>query len=631
MIKQQPTATLVNPEILVAQRLYPTITVWNRLEGRPRTANFDQALKAEVRDALWMVTRQWQMGEYQGDDAGSPIFTKLQVAMIPLAKYRPGDQSTNGSVETFVGDEPLEAKVERRPIPFTQGNQPIALDLRLLMGRQWLKQISKVGDYRSAYLARYAIKQPDPTSQEDAYLCAHPEVWQSFAAVAGRSMDGAALYGYLKENAAHHAYDGIPVRDEHKAAIDEQAGKFVRWFEQLFYQPATPAEDAWTPDRLEYQFACAASQGNGEKVLVADEYYHGQLDWYNVDIDAQSRGLGVASGEAPPPTPKPEVKSLIATPVAFAGMPNTRWWTFEDRQTNFGDIKPDTTELAKLLLVEFGLVYANDWFLIPYTLPSGVMATIQGMVVTNVFGERTWIDAAGRGPDDRWQRWSMFTVNTKGNLGEQADTSLLLLPTVHKAQEGNPVEEVVLVRDEMANMVWAIEKTVPLANGASKRGAEAASELFNYYQKLVNAQTAQEAPPAVEYKANIRYQVMNNVPEHWIPFIPVHVPPDVREIQLQRAAMPRLLEDDPNPPRKVRPRTSLLRQGLDQASAVAYYLHEEEVPRAGVSVTQAYQRTRWYNGSVFVWLGARKQIGRGEASSGLQFDQIVEVKPPATG
>ena len=28
---------------------------------------------AEVRDALWMLTRQWQMGEFEGDDAGSPI------------------------------------------------------------------------------------------------------------------------------------------------------------------------------------------------------------------------------------------------------------------------------------------------------------------------------------------------------------------------------------------------------------------------------------------------------------------------------------------------------------------------------------------------------------------------------
>ncbi len=55
-------------------------------------------------------------------------------------------------------------------------------------------------------------------------------------------------------------------------------------------------------------------------------------------------------------------------------MPNTRWWAFEDSRTNFGDIKPDTTDIAKLLLIEFGLVYANDWFLLPYALPAGSIA-----------------------------------------------------------------------------------------------------------------------------------------------------------------------------------------------------------------------------------------------------------------
>ena len=32
--------------------------------------------------------------------------------------------------------------------------------------------------------------------------------------------------------------------------------------------------------------------------------------------------------------------------------------------------------------------------------------------------------------------------------------------------------------------------------------------------------------------AAVRYQVMNTVPENWIPFIPVHVPNNNRKIQL---------------------------------------------------------------------------------------------------
>jgi hypothetical protein len=50
---------------------HPAIVTWNRLEGRPRTADFERSLRAEIRDPLWMLCRQWQFGEFQGEDAGS--------------------------------------------------------------------------------------------------------------------------------------------------------------------------------------------------------------------------------------------------------------------------------------------------------------------------------------------------------------------------------------------------------------------------------------------------------------------------------------------------------------------------------------------------------------------------------
>ena len=51
-------------------------------------------------------------------------------------------------------------------------------------------------------------------------------------------------------------------------------------------------------------------------------------------------------------------------------------------------------------------------------------------------------------------------------------------------------------------------------------------------------------------------------------------------------------------------------------------LHEEEVPREGVRVTRNYQYVRWFDGSTHLWIGRRKQIGRGEGSSGLGFDLV---------
>src|SRR6266581_4417254 len=87
----------------IERRLFPSVTVWNRLEGRPRTQSFDRALRAEVRDALWMLTKQWQMGEFRGSDTGSPVFAKLQVDTTRLTKYRPDAQA----VQLFEYDVPL--------------------------------------------------------------------------------------------------------------------------------------------------------------------------------------------------------------------------------------------------------------------------------------------------------------------------------------------------------------------------------------------------------------------------------------------------------------------------------------------------------------------------------------------
>jgi hypothetical protein len=598
-------------------RLYPTIMTWNRLEARPRTVSLDRALQAEVRDALWMLTKQWQMGEFRGSDAGSPVFAKLQIDTTRLTKYQPADQAA----QLFETDVPLEGTVERRAIPLTMGGRPVSLDLRLVMGRQWLKMTAAIG-YRDAFIAAYPVPAPDPANKQDADRCAQPEVWQLFAAAAGRAMDGGTLYLYLTADPSHHAYDGVAgVSPSDHAAIDEQAAKFVAWFARELLQPSA-GDDAWVPPRLEYQFAASAPRPDGsEKVYVADQYYQGNLDWFSVDVDPGT-SLGEVTGSGDTGLPPAEPRTMIPVPVSFSGMPNTRWWAFEDNKTNFGDIDASTTDLAKLLFIEFALVYSNDWFIIPYTLPAGAIATITGFVVQNTFGERFWITAAGSGADDAWQRWSMFTVNSLA-AGAAADTSLVLMPTVAKIQQGPATEEVWLVRDEAANMVWGIEKTVPLASGDSKPGLEAAKQTLAFYQGLVAA----VSPPPPAPGASLRYEVMTTVPESWIPFAPVHVDGDNREIQLQRSALPRIIDGDPDPPVKVQPRTVLLRQGLDEATPQPYFLHEEEVSRAGTAATQAYQRTRWTDGQVYTWLRVRRQTGRGEGSSGLAFDQAIPVPP----
>lgn len=593
-------------------RTMPAVTRWNRLEGRPRSHDFDRALKAEVRDALWMLTKQWQLGEFRGDDAGSPVLARICTGAIEFDRFQPG----HATPEPFSLALPLETTVERRPIRWQSAGTKLSLDLRLVLGRRWRKMLAKAAsaatpaaqrlsaDHWREYLREYAVTVPNPAADADAAIWAHANVWQQVNAVAERAMDGYALLEHIDGGGA--AADNIAGAMPDATKLAMLAQRLREWLKTLVEQPPDPARDSWQPERLEYRFACAAPQGVDGFHAVADEYYTGHLDWYSFDRDKTQH--------VAPSGPQPALSSstFIPTSLVFSGMPNTRWWEFEERQTNFGRVTPDTTDLGKLLLLEFGLVYANDWFVFPYTLPLGSIANVKGIALTNVFGERTWIEPVPTQGQAAWDRWSMFQLS--GN----DERALLLVPSTPFVLESAPLEEVAMVRDEMANLVFGIETRVPMVTGVSKPGGEAGRELLQAMQRIHGAPPAPPAPVAP-----IRFQLMNTVAEHWIPFLPVHITGSARETKLQRGAMPRMVGNDPANFKPVEPRTSLLRPGLDEMPKKPYFVHEEEVPRAGVHLTIAYQRTRWLDGRVFVWLGASKTTGRGEASSGLAFDQLV--------
>jgi hypothetical protein len=340
---------------------------------------------------------------------------------------------------------------------------------------------------------------------------------------------------------------------------------------------------------------------------VADEYRGGHLDWYAFDVDRRRRELVVAGAV---PRPPHRLRSdFLATLVSFEGMPNRRWWQFENKKVNFGRIEAHTTDLGRLLLMEFALIYANDWFVVPFELPVGSLARVTGLVVTNVFGERQWIPASASSAEP----WALFTLERRDDAG--LEPGLFLPPTVVKSLEGKPVEHVRLLRDEIANMVWAVERRVQLEDGSARDGAEAASERAAFRRRLDT--TSHAGPEAPSAKAALRYRLMTTVPEHWIPFIPVRVPDtgvESRRIQLQRGTLLRAEGGGET----IRPQTRILRQNLGGP----YFIHEEEVPREGTEVELSWQRTRWFGGEALVWLGRRRRTGRGEGSSGLVFDQL---------
>ena len=90
----------------------PVIRGWNRLEGRPRSADLDRSLRAEIRDPLWFLTRQWQFGEFEGEDAGSPIDARIAYETAPLDRY-----GVAGQTVPYQPGLPLETRAMERTMP----------------------------------------------------------------------------------------------------------------------------------------------------------------------------------------------------------------------------------------------------------------------------------------------------------------------------------------------------------------------------------------------------------------------------------------------------------------------------------------------------------------------------------
>jgi hypothetical protein len=96
--------------------ILPSITNWTRLEPQPRDATLARSLQAQVRDPLWMLTRQWQLGEFEGNDAGSPVQATMGIETQPITGYRPGPPG--GAVQAYAAAPPLEVHVEREAVTF---------------------------------------------------------------------------------------------------------------------------------------------------------------------------------------------------------------------------------------------------------------------------------------------------------------------------------------------------------------------------------------------------------------------------------------------------------------------------------------------------------------------------------
>jgi hypothetical protein len=566
----------------------PSITSWLRLEPRSRENDVSIGLQARIHDPFWMLGRQWQLGEFKGEDTGSPIAARLEADSIPLTRCFAGPLPATGSAVGQPFDPattPLETMVEREPYARSFG-----VDLRFSVdaGRQFLRALEAQAapKYGPLYTKEFAIRALSAAGA----AALDPESARFAAAFVGRVIDGERLYRVMR--AALRPAPGTtpalppapPVKAEDQERVIAAARSWLEWYESIVSEPLAE-QGSWQNNRMEYAFAASAASPQGEVVLEAPDYSEGILDWHSFSIRVRG-SLGSTTAET---RQEAIALTIIPAPVTYPGAPAERWWELEDSQVDFGAIQTLPGDLSGMVMLQFVLTYGNDWFVIPIDLAIGSLLRVRTVTVTDCFGVATSVPPFSQ--TAAADSWRMFTLSAGAG-----DSGLFFLPpSLGPTVEGPVMEEVLLVRDEMANMAWAIEKRTPDITG-----------------KPVDRDYALEPQAAAAGAgANLTYRLATAVPDNWVPLVPVKAGPGGR-IRLRRGIL--VSPDASVPPTPT---------GRILGVAGPLVIEDEEIPRSGARVTRRFQAARWIDGATHLWIGRDKQTGRGEASSSLRFDTAL--------
>jgi hypothetical protein len=578
----------------------PAVTIWQRLEPRPRSESLGANLAAQVRDPLWYLTRQWQSGELTGADAATPAFVTIATTTGKINAVTAGTTS-----EPY---DPATAPFEARA--FSEPFSPTDLSLQAELGQVFRDLIDAhfgatsepAGRIKGQFLLALPVASAPPAADFDPLD--GPTL--RFAAICGgREIDGVAVH--LLGGAVPA---GIGKDPDERAEISTVMGQLGAWVADVWGKIGTTDPPGWVPKTLTYDVkvsAAAPSGGTASLPVTLDAL--GEAQWSSFDVASVS-GTGSQTSS----------NTVVAVParVRFPGMPALRFWDFESSEVAFPSVHPELRDLTKLLTLDFVLVHGQDWFVLPLLQDVGTVSRINSLKVTDVFGRVTTIVRADTGNTaPTLSRWTAFTNTippvgtTPGNLGD----FYLATPSAGTGIQGmRVVEQVRFARDEMANMAFGIELLTPNQIGQARRGAER--------DAAADAILGVTAPDSLDTTSPLRYLVESKLPIHYIPLVGVlDVNPPA--IILEKAAHVRS---------KVQGNSTTLELVLATGKILnpvptpdAYQIVEEEVPRSGATVERVIHRARWIDGSTHLWIARRRRLGGGEVASGLAFDSARDV------
>jgi hypothetical protein len=544
-----------------------------------------------------MLLRQWQLGELTGDDAGSPVAVDISASWSPFTRLRADGPTAPGAEPAPVIQldpagpaHPLETQVEREFL-LDPASAP------------WTARVETGRALRRLLVAADLVVVADRLAEEFPFEAAgppdeqlHPDDrrYRRLLVASGGPGRVPTLDG-VKVLTAGDLPAGITEGVSAAAVADVLASWRVELLEDWgpLEGTAGPA-DAWVGDRLEYDFSLAApplSAGEGELVFRAREYDGTGLSWYSLDLDtAPEATLGAVDDLGADSV----VWTTLPTRLTYPGMPADRFWEFEDAAVQLGRVSAGPTDLARMVAIDFAIVYSPDWFLVPLELPVGSVARIDWVVVRDTFGTATLVGTpATQTADDKGKQFQ-----PSGADGRDTDNPLMVvLPSALSTITSPAREEVTLQRDEVANLGWAIERWVlgPAGRGSPTPWSRREFELVQ--------------PEITDY--DLAWRLATPVAKTWVPLVSAQRP----DGQVLRKA--RLLATT----------TGELVGARSQIMAdVENDIRDEEITRAGIQVRIIEQLTRGRDGTTHVWRGRDKRPWRGEASSGLRYDSTT--RPP---
>ena len=735
----------------LSEQFYENFASWVRIESRCRSNDLSHGIQARIADPLWMLARQWQVGEFNGEDAGSPIRLKCKYETQPVDTF-----AANGVVQSYNSDKvPLETLVEREiPKLDWQSRVRIGLEWERLVQAAFHDEVTEVTEIIDLFRNEYPLRLPE-NEEWDALDYATRKFLKFMQR---RVTDSKKLF-----DAFNNPEDSLPVYEDDANPINTDINdKIMAIIEELFEkyqeqyeQPNPETSKAWRSGSLDYRFhlnqlkpdeyftkylfswdkipgnenvklegflkkrfgadwvetahieksdddmtinlssvdnyislklnkektkmSLEINDGrtvelnartensklniyltNRKTSLIAPNYRNGDLDWHTFSTDGQVTEKWT------------EHDAIIRTPTRLSiGGTSLRWWAFENAKTDFGALDVAKPDLAKLALMEFALIYGDDWYSVPIPVKMGNLVKVDKLRVCNVFNEFEEITQARKVTGSQDKHWDLYSLCQFQDRDKVPDKSILFIPPVAGfREESEPLEAVHFLRDEGANMVWAIEHTILNGMGQPFDGFEAQAErikrrnqveirelrsaiegirqqletealsddVISGLEEEIRVKQARieklERGPFAQDKpindAQLRYRMATKVPENWFPYIPVNVsrffeaiplmdgsPPLLPTIiRLQRAQMLRNVDDEE--PTSI----SAFSRLLDDDTDPLLWIDENAIGRDGLRLMLTRQRVRWLNGKTFVWLGRKVLTGKGEGSSGLRFDVI---------